>query len=60
MTYEYKCRICGWEIERDQRISEEPLTHCPGCDQETLEKQINWENKAIGFIGDGWECKKGY
>jgi len=53
MTYEYLCASCGhaWEVE--QRISDQPLTHCPNCQQETAKRQILG---GVGFIlkGGGW------
>lgn len=30
-TYEYECAKCGFEFERFQRISEEPVKRCPKC-----------------------------
>jgi putative FmdB family regulatory protein len=30
-TYQYRCRKCGHEFEREQRITEEPLKRCPQC-----------------------------
>jgi len=30
-TYEYECESCGLRFERQQTISEEPLTECPEC-----------------------------
>jgi len=29
--YDYKCAKCGYVFEVQQRISEEPLKHCPKC-----------------------------
>ena len=29
--YDYKCMKCGYVFEVQQRISEEPLRHCPKC-----------------------------
>ncbi len=31
LTYEYECKICGLRFERQQAISEDPLTECPEC-----------------------------
>jgi len=30
-TYEYKCKRCGYEFERFQKITADPLTTCPEC-----------------------------
>jgi len=29
--YDYKCTKCGYIFEVQQRITEEPLKHCPKC-----------------------------
>ncbi|MES1948412.1 regulatory protein, FmdB family [Salinisphaera sp. C84B14] len=50
--YEYVCRNCGHELERLQRLSEDPLTQCPACDTPELKRKIS----AAGFrlAGGGW------
>lgn len=50
--YEYRCETCGHELEALQKISEAPLTDCPGCGAATLKKKIS----AAGFQlkGSGW------
>ncbi|MES1951287.1 regulatory protein, FmdB family [Salinisphaera sp. S4-8] len=50
--YEYVCRNCGHELERLQRLSDEPLTQCPACDTPELKRKIS----AAGFrlAGGGW------
>ena len=30
-TYEYRCRSCGEEFEKFQRMSDEPVAECPAC-----------------------------
>ncbi|MGA7876467.1 MAG: FmdB family zinc ribbon protein [Desulfoferrobacter sp.] len=30
-TYEYECGTCGLRFDRQQAITEEPLTECPEC-----------------------------
>ncbi|WP_408999073.1 FmdB family zinc ribbon protein [Syntrophus buswellii] len=30
-TYEYECELCGLKFERQQAISEGPLSECPEC-----------------------------
>lgn len=51
-TYEYQCSACLKQIEVFQKISEAPLTECPSCGKNTLEK---WVSPA-GFQlkGTGW------
>jgi len=50
--YEYRCDACGHEFEALQKISDEPLVHCPACDEASLKKLVS----AAGFRlkGDGW------
>ena len=30
-TYEYRCKKCGYEFEKFQQITAEPLKKCPEC-----------------------------
>lgn len=50
--YEYACNECGHELEALQKMSEAPLTDCPGCARPALKKKIS----AAGFrlTGSGW------
>lgn len=50
--YEYKCGACGHRLEKLQRMSDDPLTECPKCNQHELTKLVS----AAGFrlTGTGW------
>ena len=50
--YEYRCDTCGHEFEALQKMNDEPLIHCPACDESALRKLVS----AAGFRlkGDGW------
>ena len=50
--YEYRCAACGHELETLQKLSDSPLTACPACGQERLNKLVS----AAGFRlkGSGW------
>ncbi len=50
--YEYRCDASEHEFEALQKISDEPLKHCPDCEQPQLRKLVS----AAGFRlkGDGW------
>jgi len=50
--YEYRCQSCGHELEKLQKISDQPLVDCPECDKPALTKLIS----AAGFRlkGGGW------
>lgn len=58
--YEYECKDCGHQMEAIQKISDAPLSVCPECGKNGLQKQIS----ASGFRlkGGGWyetDFKKG-
>lgn len=50
--YEYRCNLCGHELEALQKLSDPPLTGCPSCNAEGLVKLVS----AAGFQlkGSGW------
>ena len=50
--YEYECKDCGHQLEALQKISDAPLSDCPECGKDSLQKQIS----AAGFRlkGGGW------
>ncbi|MDH5358380.1 MAG: zinc ribbon domain-containing protein [Gammaproteobacteria bacterium] len=50
--YEYRCEKCEHEFEALQKMSDEPLIHCPACEKASLKKLVS----AAGFRlkGDGW------
>ena len=49
--YEYQCKQCNERHEIIQRISEEPLAHCPKCGGD-MKKLIS--SPAIQFKGSGF------
>lgn len=49
--YEYQCESCGERLERIQKFSDPPATHCPKCDG-SLKKLIS--SPAIQFKGSGF------
>ena len=50
--YEYRCDSCGHEMEKMQKLADDPLKDCPSCNEPTLKKLIS----AVGFRlkGEGW------
>lgn len=50
--YEYRCDACNHEFEALQKISDQPLVHCPACESPELRKLVS----AAGFRlkGQGW------
>lgn len=57
--YEYKCKECGLEIEKFQKMTDDPLKDCPQCLKPTLEKQIS-SNTNFQLKGIGWYNSGGY
>ncbi|PIE20926.1 MAG: FmdB family transcriptional regulator [Proteobacteria bacterium] len=50
--YEYQCRACGHELDKLQKFSDPPLTLCPACNQEALQKLIS--QSSFHLKGSGW------
>ena len=50
--YAYRCRECSHELEALQKLSEDPLTLCPECNQEALRKSVT--APAFRLKGSGW------
>jgi putative FmdB family regulatory protein len=50
--YEYRCQSCGHELEKLQKMSDQPLVDCPECGEPALTKLVS----AAGFRlkGGGW------
>ena len=58
--YEYQCKSCGFDLEKLQRINDDPLLECPECGKPELVRLVS----AAGFRlkGAGWyetDFKKG-
>ena len=50
--YEYKCKRCGFNFERLQKMSEEPIKICPKCGGKVnrlIGSDINIIFKGSGF-----------
>ena len=52
-TYEYRCRACGHEFERFQKISEPPVRRCPECGKRRVERLIG-AGGGLVFKGPGF------
>mgnify|MGYP001128585857 CR=1 FL=1 len=52
-TYEYKCKKCG-VFEMFQRITEEPLTNCPKCNEDV--RRIISKNVGVVYKTGGFYC----
>ncbi|NJK89984.1 MAG: zinc ribbon domain-containing protein [Myxococcales bacterium] len=60
--YEYACGSCGSSLEIRQRMTETPLTTCPRCEANTLERLVSATSFALkggGWYADGYGSAKG-
>jgi len=51
-TYEYLCKACDHEFEREQRISEPPVKTCPRCKAQKVKRLIS--RTSFHLKGGGW------
>ena len=52
-TYDYRCQACGHTFDELQSFSEPPLTKCPACKKNKLERLFGGGG-AIIFKGSGF------
>src|SRR5438094_9217974 len=52
-TYDYECKACGYTFDELQSFSEPPLTKCPACKKNKLERLFGGGG-AIIFKGSGF------
>jgi putative FmdB family regulatory protein len=50
--YEYQCDSCGARFELIRKFSDPPVTTCPACGAENLQKLVS--SPAFQFKGTGW------
>ncbi len=50
--YEYQCNACHYTFDKRQKMSDAPLSKCPECGQDKVDKLVS----AAGFQlkGTGW------
>ncbi len=51
-TYDYGCKACGHEFEREQRISDKPVKKCPECGKLQARRLIS--KTSFVLKGGGW------
>jgi putative FmdB family regulatory protein len=51
-TYEYRCRQCGTDFEKFQRMSDEPVAECPKCGS-AAERRLS-AGAGLLFKGSGF------
>jgi putative FmdB family regulatory protein len=52
MTYEYECKSCSYQFEAEQSIKDSPLTNCPCCKNDSLQRLIS--KSSFILKGSGW------
>jgi len=50
--YEYSCESCGKQLEKIQKMSDDPLVDCPVCKGPHLKKLVS--APAFRLKGSGW------
>jgi putative FmdB family regulatory protein len=50
--YEYLCKGCGHEFEREQRITDKPVRTCPQCKARKVQRLIS--QTSFVLKGGGW------
>lgn len=50
--YEYACESCGAQMEKIQKMSDDPLVDCPSCEGPYLKKLVS--APAFRLKGGGW------
>lgn len=51
-TYQYACPDCGFEFEKQQKFTDEPIKRCPKCGKRSVYRVVN--KVAVTFKGSGW------
>lgn len=52
-TYEYRCGACGARFERFQKMTADPVSVCPECGAEEVERLIS-SGGGLVFRGSGF------
>ncbi len=50
--YTYRCKNCGYEFEKRQRMADDPLTECIRCETGEVRRIVN--SVGIVFKGSGF------
>ena len=61
-TYDYQCGKCGFEFEREQRITEDAIKTCPECKSRQAKRLLSAPNfilKGGGWYADGYGSSSG-
>jgi putative FmdB family regulatory protein len=61
-TYDYQCEKCGFEFEREQRITADPIKTCPKCKSRKAKRLLSASRfilKGGGWYADGYGSSGG-
>jgi putative FmdB family regulatory protein len=50
--YEYRCDACDHHFEKMQKLSDKPITRCPNCQADAVQKLIS--ASRFKLTGSGW------
>ena len=50
--YGYVCKSCGHRFDVLQKMSDDPLVHCPDCGEPSLQKELS--APKFRLKGQGW------
>jgi len=53
MTYEYKCKHCGYVWEKEQGIKDDAIKKCPKCKNQSAQRLISG-GTAFHLKGGSW------
>jgi len=51
-VYQYACPDCGFEFEKQQKFTDEPIKRCPNCGKKHVYRVVS--KVAVTFKGSGW------
>ncbi|MCS6846765.1 MAG: zinc ribbon domain-containing protein [Anaerolineae bacterium] len=51
-TYQYACPDCGFEFEKQQKFTDDPIKRCPKCGKRSVYRIVS--KVAVTFKGSGW------
>lgn len=51
-TYRYACPDCGFEFEKQQKFTDDPIKKCPNCGKKHVYRMVS--KVAVSFKGSGW------
>ena len=52
-TYDYRCEKCGHEFEAKHSIHDDPIKHCPECNEESVKRIITSTAGGFRITGKG-------